>query len=139
MSDFWPEELQNDQDAINQKLSTEVFVIRIKSGFDHTEISADQLVVEVLPIESDGQEVENATLIESERDIQVKILESQLIDFYSWKSSAARRKIELIKAYGQIQLIKRIIELTASMTSFEQQSYIDRSSFIKGAGGRRLR
>ena len=102
------------------------------------EISADQLVVEVLPIESDGQEVENATLIESERDIQVKILESQLIDFYSWKSSA-RRKIELIKAYGQIQLIKRIIELTASMTSFEQQSYIDRSSFIKGAGGRRLR
>jgi len=138
MSDFWPEELQNDQDAINQKLSTEVFVIRIKSGFDHTEISADQLVVEVLPIESDGQEVENATLIESERDIQVKILESQLIDFYSWKSSA-RRKIELIKAYGQIQLIKRIIELTASMTSFEQQSYIDRSSFIKGAGGRRLR
>ena len=138
MSDFWPEELQNDQDAINQKLSTEVFDIRIKSGFDHTEISADQLVVEVLPIESDGQEVENATLIESERDIQVKILESQLIDFYSWKSSA-RRKIELIKAYGQIQLIKRIIELTASMTSFEQQSYIDRSSFIKGAGGRRLR
>jgi hypothetical protein len=138
MSDFWPEELQNDQDAINQKLSTEVFDIRIKSGFDHTEISADQLVVEVLPIEPDGQEVENATLIESERDIQVKILESQLIDFYAWKSSA-RRKIELIKAYGQIQLIKRIIELTASMTSFEQQSYIDRSSFIKGAGGRRLR